>query len=233
MLLFLSASETSSDEMASCPPTADSPTRRRTQAVHRNHPQSRAKKRARGGVSRTDDGLGAPARQLDINWPGNLNTVDSNTEKELEHTQHELQGEYSQIDPILLNLSFTNNAHTPSHLGDNSKADQLVAPSVSEQHATLMPQSSDQALVLIQNEAHLNRLQLQRNMDKGKGTNEAYPRHVKNYEKFWEADQDRRGKLNPNHVRTPAHPIIGEKVSLFLHYEMSRNKVILSAFVHS
>ena len=93
-----------------------------------------------------------------------------------------------------------------------------------------MPQSANQALTRIQNEAHLNRLQLQRQMDKGKGTNEAYPRHVKNYEKFWEADQDRRAKLDPNHIRTPAHPIIGEKVAIFLFNEISRNKVCSTRF---
>lgn len=45
-------------------------------------------------------------------------------------------------------------------------------------------------LSIIQLEVHANRLELQQGLDKGKGTEEAYPRHVKNYVKFWEDDQD-------------------------------------------
>ncbi|KAF9476573.1 hypothetical protein BDN70DRAFT_812067, partial [Pholiota conissans] len=74
-------------------------------------------------------------------------------------------------------------------------------------------------------EAHRNRLKLQEKQDKGKGTEEAYPRHVKNYVEFWNSDQDRRAEEDPSFVRTPAHPIIGEKVSLFLEHETTRGKV--------
>ncbi len=58
-----------------------------------------------------------------------------------------------------------------------------------------------------------------------KGTEEAYPRHVKNYVKFWEDDQDRRANADPNYVKIPAHPIVGENVAVFLKHELTRNKV--------
>ncbi|KAF9471271.1 hypothetical protein BDN70DRAFT_901472 [Pholiota conissans] len=69
----------------------------------------------------------------------------------------------------------------------------------------LEPPAPSNPLAQIQEEAHLNRLALQQTLDKGKGTEEAYPRHVKNYEKFWEADQDRRTKLDPNHCYMLEH----------------------------
>jgi hypothetical protein len=98
----------------------------------------------------------------------------------------------------------------------------FIAPSSSQNNPPLSH------LTPLQIEAHNNRLALQNRMDKGKGTDEAYPRHVKNYMKFWEADQDRRIEEDPNYVRIPAHPIIPEKVSLFLQHEITRNKVFPS-----
>jgi len=80
----------------------------------------------------------------------------------------------------------------------------------------------------IQHSAHLNRLALQKQMTEGKGTEDAYPRHIKNYEAFWMKDQERRAKENPNHCRISAHPIVGEKVAIFLEHERTRNKVPIS-----
>lgn len=79
-------------------------------------------------------------------------------------------------------------------------------------------------LSLIQQEAHLNRLELQKRMDQGKGTDEAYPRHVRNYIQFWHADQNRRQEENPTYQQVPAHPIVAEKVAIFLKSETTRNK---------
>jgi hypothetical protein len=86
-------------------------------------------------------------------------------------------------------------------------------------------QTASQPLTEIQHAAHLNRLALQKQMTEGKGTEDAYPRHVKNYELFWVQDQDRRARENPNHIRISAHPIVGEKVAIFLEHERTRNKV--------
>ena len=207
-----SESETSSDEMPLPSPSTVSPTRRRVQAIHGDRRQPRPKKRPHHDV--IEDSQILSSTQIDVSWPGALNTADLNTIAELEDSQRVLQDDYAgQIDPALLNLS----AVTPTV----PAAPSVVSPSPN--HTTV--ESTAQALARIQNEAHLNRLRLQQQLDNGKGTNEAYPRHVKNYEKFWEADQNRRAKLDPNHIRTPAHPIIGEKVSIFLFHEMNRNKV--------
>jgi len=85
--------------------------------------------------------------------------------------------------------------------------------------------SQVQVLTDIQQAAHLNRLALQKQMTEGKGTEDAYPRHIKNYETFWAQDQDRRAKENPNHQWIDAHPIIGEKVAIFLKHERTCAKV--------
>lgn len=156
--------------------------------------------------------IDSPVMPLDVNWPGDLNAVGSETVTELKDSQQKLQEKYDgQIDPSLLAISTT----------------LAPAPSTHISLPTNVAESSSQALAHIQNEAHLNRLQLQQQMDDGKGTNEAYPRQVKNYEKFWEDDQNRRAKLDPNHIATPAHPIIGEKVAIFLQHEMTRNKACI------
>lgn len=116
-------------------------------------------------------------------------------------------------------------------------ASNLLAPStdlaVPKPPATASFDDIQISLASIQHEAHLNRLELQKGMAKGKGTDEAYPRHVKNYVRFWEADQERRLKENSTYVKIPAHPIIGEKVAIFLQSEITRNKVRLISESHS
>jgi hypothetical protein len=79
-------------------------------------------------------------------------------------------------------------------------------------------------------QAHLNRLALQTKLTEGKGTEDAYPRHIKNYENFWNAYQEGEVKKNLNHHWVNAHPIVGAKVSLFLQYEITRNKVCIRPY---
>lgn len=83
----------------------------------------------------------------------------------------------------------------------------------------------ESALKILRLEAQQIRLDTQDTLDKGKGTEEAYPRHVKNYEKFWEADQERRKKADTLYQKIPAHPITGDKVTIFLKAELNRPKV--------
>lgn len=85
-------------------------------------------------------------------------------------------------------------------------------------------------LTTLQHEAHLNQMELQKRLDQGKGTADAYPRHVKSYIHFWEADQARRAAEDPTHQKVLAHPIVGYKVSLFLEHKTKRNKVSLSYY---
>ncbi|KAF8956321.1 hypothetical protein BDZ97DRAFT_1671824 [Flammula alnicola] len=127
-----------------------------------------------------------------------------------------IPGDYTLLDPTFSASNFLLPPVAPLADSENVPITSLSLPQLPIPAAYLSS---------IQLEAHTNRLALQKQQDKGKGTDDAYPRHVKNYVRFWEADQDRRAKENPNFVRTPAHPIIGEKVSLFLQNEITRNKV--------
>jgi len=88
-----------------------------------------------------------------------------------------------------------------------------------------VPPQPTPSLSLIKNQAHILRLGVQEKLTAGTGTEDAYPRHVKSYEKFWKEYQDSEKKKNPDHVCIDAHPIVGEKVSLFLAHESSRRKV--------
>ncbi|KAF9524192.1 hypothetical protein CPB83DRAFT_839170 [Crepidotus variabilis] len=61
-------------------------------------------------------------------------------------------------------------------------------------------------------------------MSEGKGTDDAYKQHVKDYKVFWEKDQAAKAKEDPSHALVPAYPIVGAKVALFLQYKISRPK---------
>ncbi|PPQ70700.1 hypothetical protein CVT25_010617 [Psilocybe cyanescens] len=103
---------------------------------------------------------------------------------------------------------------------EESPAPQATSSSKNTSKTSILPPS----LSPIKARAHLNRLALQADMDRGKGTESAYPRHVKSYLKFWEADQDELARDNPGYQRIDPHPITGEKVAIFLQYEFTRNK---------
>jgi len=81
------------------------------------------------------------------------------------------------------------------------------------------------SLAKLKDEAHANRLAVQQRLVEGKGTEEAYGRHIKNYLVFWSSSQDRKVEEDPQWVRIPAHPIIGDKVAIFLQHETTRRKV--------
>lgn len=82
-------------------------------------------------------------------------------------------------------------------------------------------------------ETHMNRLSLRAEMTAGKGTESAYLRHVKNYEKFMVADQAARVQHNPLWTSVPAHPITATKVAAFLQHETTRTKVSVFALHNS
>jgi hypothetical protein len=75
-------------------------------------------------------------------------------------------------------------------------------------------------------ETHAERLAIQEDVRSGKGTDPAYLRHLKNYEKFTELDQARRFVEDPNWKTLPPHPITVVKVATFMEYETKRCKVI-------
>jgi hypothetical protein len=82
------------------------------------------------------------------------------------------------------------------------------------------------SLVVMDQETHAERLAIQEDVRSGKGTDPAYLRHLKNYEKFTELDQARRFAEDPNWKTLPPHPITVVKVATFMEYETKRCKVI-------
>jgi len=52
------------------------------------------------------------------------------------------------------------------------------------------PQGLPSSLAKLKEEAHANRLAIQQQLVEGKGTEEAYRRHIKNYLSFWSGFQD-------------------------------------------
>ncbi|KAF4621784.1 hypothetical protein D9613_012121 [Agrocybe pediades] len=88
--------------------------------------------------------------------------------------------------------------------------------------------ASTSGLISIREEAHRIRLDIEARLVSGKGTEKAYSRHLRKYEKFWNDYQEDQARQDPRHVPEPAHPIVGEKVGIFLKQELSRNKQELS-----
>ncbi|KAJ8456623.1 hypothetical protein ONZ45_g18649 [Pleurotus djamor] len=71
---------------------------------------------------------------------------------------------------------------------------------------------------------HKVRLSLQEDMVRGKGTEIAYPRQLKEYEKFWLNDAITRRNNDPTCDVIDAHPITATKVAKFLEHETTRPK---------
>lgn len=78
---------------------------------------------------------------------------------------------------------------------------------------------------VLDGETHNNRLAITQQMASGKGTESAYARHMKNYYKFWEADQAERLRRDPFWKPMPPEPITVSNAALFLQYETTRPKV--------
>lgn len=103
--------------------------------------------------------------------------------------------------------------------------------------AALIPASSSLlsyapgALSVIEKESHEFRQQLQDRMSTDKGTEVAYSKHLQRYEDYWTHDQKWRAveaqKSGSHWEIMDPHPITATKVSIFLEYESTRNKVCL------
>ncbi|KAF9030462.1 hypothetical protein BDZ89DRAFT_899198, partial [Hymenopellis radicata] len=90
-----------------------------------------------------------------------------------------------------------------------------------------LPQSmltEAEALRVLSDQSHETRLALHNAMDADKGTQAAYPRHIKRYKLWWCLDQDRRIQADPCWVRISSEPVMQTKVAIWLQYESSRPK---------
>ncbi len=101
----------------------------------------------------------------------------------------------------------------------NEAQDELVSHSSLPTPTTGDPAKS--AYAQLDEQTHENRLKRQERMMSNKGTKTAYGRHINNYERFWGQHQSE----NPTFLLIPAQPITAAKASLFLEYEISREKV--------
>lgn len=90
--------------------------------------------------------------------------------------------------------------------------------------------SIEDTLRELHDDTHHDRLELQEQMDEGKGTPAAYARHEKDYNVFWAEDQERRITEDPTRSKVPAEPINATKVAHFLAYEAFREKVLSHLF---
>jgi hypothetical protein len=105
---------------------------------------------------------------------------------------------------------------------DTGSLDSAAVPcQPSESNETRMELS----LAVMDQETHAGRLAIQNDVRSGKGTDPAYLRHLKNYEKFTEADQARRLAEDPTWKVLSPHPITVVKAATFLEYETKRPKV--------
>lgn len=73
--------------------------------------------------------------------------------------------------------------------------------------------------------SHNNRLALQAEMTRGKGTELAYARHLKDYIAFWDSDQVMRAASDLAYQYIPCFPITATKVAIYLAYATKRGKV--------
>lgn len=82
------------------------------------------------------------------------------------------------------------------------------------------------SLAVMDQETHTECLAIQEDVQSVKGTDTAYVRHLKIYEKFMEIDQAHHIMQNPAWKVVPAHPI---KVAAFLEYKTKWLKVCASS----
>ncbi|KAG6821905.1 hypothetical protein H0H92_000245, partial [Tricholoma furcatifolium] len=74
-------------------------------------------------------------------------------------------------------------------------------------------------------ETHGQRMLIRDSMKTGKGTELAYPRHVKNYVDFMVSDQAKRAQEDPTWIAIPPFPITAQTVAAFLMMETTRMKL--------
>ncbi|KAF8057163.1 hypothetical protein FPV67DRAFT_576935 [Lyophyllum atratum] len=107
---------------------------------------------------------------------------------------------------------------------NNLETDQVQTHLYVPQQEALPPASLQHQTDRLHQQTHQNRLALQEDMTSGKGTEEAYARHLKEYHAFWAEDQVRLCREDPSWVAMDAQPITVIKAAIFLEYETTRWK---------
>ena len=81
------------------------------------------------------------------------------------------------------------------------------------------------SLAALEAESQAIRLAYAKRVQGDKSTGNTYGRHVKNYEKWWKSFQAKQRDNIPGWTTVPAFPIMAAKVTTFLEYECTREKV--------
>ncbi|KAJ8523520.1 hypothetical protein ONZ45_g93 [Pleurotus djamor] len=112
------------------------------------------------------------------------------------------------------------NTSTPPYAFDNTADDRFRVIQVGEE--PVEGGTSRNVYSELEASTHEVRLSLQEDMARGKGTEIAYPRQLKEYEKFWLNDALIRRANDPACEIIEAHPITATKVAKFLEHETTR-----------
>lgn len=106
--------------------------------------------------------------------------------------------------------------------GEPSPASPAASAAVSASQAAT-------SLAALEHESHVRRAKRVKDMQESNQTSRSYARHVKNYESFFNTDQDQRCKNDSSWTPVPAFPVTATKVAVFVEHELTREKVKLSA----
>ena len=88
-----------------------------------------------------------------------------------------------------------------------------------------LPLGMRASLVALEADSQAARLAQVKQEQSDKSTADTYQRHVDRYEKWWVGYQVERVSTTPGWITIPAFPITTVKVSMFLGYESTREKV--------
>jgi hypothetical protein len=128
---------------------------------------------------------------------------------------------------------------SPSLQGPSSLLAPLVGPVQCPPMGLLVPPASAElsegmraSLAALEADSQAARLAHAKREQSDKSTVGTYKRHVNRYEKWWQGYQAEQMNAIPGWTTIPAFPIMAAKVSMFLGYESTREKVSLSLSLH-
>ena len=97
--------------------------------------------------------------------------------------------------------------------------------SFAEPSTSDLPSGMRASLAALKADSQAARLARVKQEQSDKSTADTYQRHVDRYEKWWVGYQVERASTTPGWTAIPAFPITAAKVSMFLGYESTREKV--------
>lgn len=115
-----------------------------------------------------------------------------------------------------LEMSGTDSLPITAASGSGGDASSTLGPS---------PGRIDRSLQFLESQSQAVRMEIRTKEQANKATPGTYSRHVNSYQSWWDVAEALKVSQNRNLVALPAFPIISAKVSMFLQYETTREKV--------